>query len=48
MVSLNVEAVPFQAGDFASLAADAGGGVDQLADLEFAPDAGAGDGAGMS
>ena len=41
-------AVPFQAGYFAGFAADAGGGVHQLADLEFAVEAGAGDGAGVA
>ena len=41
-------AVPFQACYFAGLAADAGGGVHQLADLEFAVQAGAGDSAGVA
>src|SRR5438445_1491338 len=39
------EAIPLQAGDLAGLAADTGGGIDQLADVKFAPDAGTGHGA---
>ena len=39
--------VPFQAGHFACFAADARGRVDQLADLIFAVQAGARNGAGM-
>ena len=41
-------AVPFEARDFAGFAADAGGGVHQLADLEFAVQSGAGDGASVA
>ena len=40
--------VPFEAGDFAGFAADAGGRVDQLADLEFAVQTFARDDAGVT
>jgi len=40
--------VPFHAGDFTGLAADAGGGVDQLAEFLLALRSFAGDGAGVA
>ncbi len=41
------EPVPFQASHFACFAADAGGRIDQLADLELAVQPRAGNGSGM-
>ena len=41
------EPVPFQAGHLAGLASDAGGGVNQFANVEFPPDAGAGGRSGV-